>query len=407
MNQVGVKSKLNIIRSSEKLWEYTYLIILGIVIARDAICTTMLELPWLTVLSIPLYLATAGYAGAKFLWYKPKQREKQITTKERIGMVVIATVFALSALISGYHFLWEVGFLIIGAKGIPMEKILNIYVGISISVMLLAFVAAQAGIIENLVFPSERGGERYCYGSIYPTDFSAHIFYLLLVSICANKRNVLRVDIFISILLAFLVYTNCIAYTSALCIAMFTFVLFLYWLASFHQWKIPFEKTKKIWGILCIVPLACCVMFWWLSYNFNPLNEKMSHLNQLLSFRLELSKQGIEKYGLSWLGKMVPEFGFGGLKETTSDYFFLDDSYIRIGIEYGILVLILVLVILTILIWKGIQNKRLLMVFALVIICIHSIMEQHLLELAYNPFILLLYTKLHQEENITKEKNKA
>ena len=71
------------------------------------------------------------------------------------------------------------GLFLVAAKDIPFRRIVQLAVGIGTTIMVTAFVASQAGIIEDLVY-FQRGTYRHAFGIIYTTDFAAHILFLLL-----------------------------------------------------------------------------------------------------------------------------------------------------------------------------------------------------------------------------------
>lgn len=80
-------------------------------------------------------------------------------------------------------------FLIVGAKDVSIDKILKVYLLIDSIIMLIAFVCSQLGMIENLQYWKNEQ-MRFALGSVYPTDFAAHIFYIVLVAICLYNRKV-------------------------------------------------------------------------------------------------------------------------------------------------------------------------------------------------------------------------
>ena len=70
--------------------------------------------------------------------------------------------------------------LVIGMQGIDFKKILKTYLWESISLLLLTTVLAICGIIPNATF-HHQGVKRYALGAYWGTDYSAKVFFLLLI----------------------------------------------------------------------------------------------------------------------------------------------------------------------------------------------------------------------------------
>lgn len=64
--------------------------------------------------------------------------------------------------------------------------------------------------------------------------------------------------------------------------------------------------------------------------------------------------------------------------------------YLRMLFEYGIIVFAVVLILLIVIGHRAIGAKQYVLFAAIVMIGVHSFMEHHLLEVAYDPFLLVL-----------------
>ena len=64
--------------------------------------------------------------------------------------------------------------------------------------------------------------------------------------------------------------------------------------------------------------------------------------------------------------------------------------YLRMLFEYGIIVFAVVLILLIVIGHRVIVAKQYVLFAAIVMIGVHSFMEHHLLEVAYDPFLLVL-----------------
>ena len=104
--------------------------------------------------------------------------------------------------------------------------------------------------------------------------------------------------------------------------------------------------------------------------------------------RVKYSMTAFQTYGLSLFGKAVEECGGGGIVDTSKAYFFLDISYIRILIKYGILFLLIYLVLMTLNSYHAAVSRDPVLVLILAVIAINCLGEHHALEYCYNIFLV-------------------
>lgn len=379
--------------NTDEWWERGYLIIFGIILAHHFLDTTMFMIPWPPKTGLVLYFLIMVYTIGKIMFHNTMSR------KELIISAVILFCFITSAIVADYSFLFEVAFLIVGAKNVSFDKILKEYLVIGILILIAALVASQVGLIENLVYPSARGMDRKAFGTIYPTDFAAHLFYLNLAWLCINNRKVKLWDVLITVALIFIVFLECGAYTSTICLGLCIVAEITIWICKKKNYE-PKYLTTFTW-----MPVLMGAMFIILTHLYRGGVQFWDRLNQVLSLRLQISAQGVQQYGYSLFGQNIAEVGNGGAVETRDNYFFLDDSYLRIALEYGVLILAIVLIVLIIIGKRAICEKRYMLLAALVLISIHCFMEQHMLEIAFNPFILCLFVDMQRLE--TKQQNRV
>ncbi len=365
-------------------WEIGYLMLYGAIFTYEFLNTTMFPIQWPPRFGYIFLASSALYTIAKFIWHNT------YTKKEMILSAVILFAFVMPAILTDYSFLWWVGFLIVGAKGVDFKKILKVYLTIGIIIMLAAFVASQMGWVKNLVFTALRNEVvvyRYSYGSIYPTDFAAHVFYLAVAGICLCEDRISFGKIINLLILALFVQEKCGARTSFICLIVFSFTLI------FVKFFKRYIKAKRFYYLVNLSTIGFATLYFALTYMFDIKDPKMVELDTLFSGRLTLGKEAIHNYGYKLFGQNIVEHGWGK-GETIDGYFFLDDSYIRIALLYGIILFFIVLAVLFISGIRAINTERIIILFALAVIGLHSFMEHHLLEIAYNPLLLLCFANL-------------
>lgn len=373
-------------------WEITYLIVYGAIFTYEFLNTTMFEIQWPPRFGYIFLATSALYTIAKFIW------NNTYTKKEIIWSGVILVAFIIPAIVTDYSFLWWTGFLIVGAKDVEFDKILKVYLTIGITIMLAAFVASQMGWIENLIYFTPRDGQliaRESFGSVYPTDFAAHIFYFAVAGMYWSEDKISFGKIINFIVLALFVYDKCGARTSSLCMLGMAIALVL---ICFLKKRI---KTNTIYNLLSMSMIMLAGIFLTLSYIYDSRSEWFVKLDGILSTRLSISNYAFTLYDYPLFGQNIVENGWGR-GNVVSEYFFLDDSYIRIALLYGVVLLVIVLLLFLAVSRKAIKGKQIIVLCSICMIALHSFMEHHLLEIAYNPFILYLFAKTVEDINVPK-----
>lgn len=371
-------------------WEITYLIIYGAVFTFEFLNTTMFEIKWPPRFAFLFMGAIALYTIAKFIWHNT------YTKKETIWAGIILFAFIMPAVLTEYRFLWCVGFLIVAAKDVEFDKILKVYLTLGITIMLAAFVASQCGWIENLQYTVWREQQvvyRESFGSVYPTDFAAHIFYLAIAGICMSENRITWGKIVNFVVLGIIVLDKCGARTSAVCLLLIAVLLIA---VKYLKGKI---KIDVVYHMLNLSTLVLAGLFLSLVHIYDTSKEWIVKLDAMLSSRLAISNKAISLYDYKLFGQNILEVGLGRQEEPRPDYFFLDSSYIRVALLYGVVLLSVVLIVFWLAGQKAIINKRIIIVISIMVIAIHSFMEHHILEIAYNPILCFVFAKCNLIED--------
>lgn len=388
--------------SSNRRWENVYLIIYGVIVAHDFLDATMFRIQWPPKFGLVLYFAIMAYTLAMFCF------NNKYSKKELICAGVVLAAFVIAAVAGDNSFLFEVGFLIVGAKNIHFDRILKVFFGVSLVILAAAMICSQAGIIENLVYPSVRGGVRQCFGTIYPTDFAAHVFYMAMAALCMNNRRIHIADIVIVGALGVFVYKACSAFTGTMTLGLAAIGMIVVMIVQRRlEQKEKLEGTDAPLGwwngllrFLTLAPVFFAALFIGMVHLYRPESAFWAKLDQILSLRLSVSAEGTANYAYRLFGQHVEEFGNGRSIETREHYFFLDDSYLRMALIYGIVILIVVLLMMIIIANRAVRYQRCMLYLAMLLIALHCFMEQHLLEMAFNPFILGMFADMNWERKI-------
>lgn len=281
--------------------------------------------------------------------------------------------------------------IIVGADNIPFKDIAKFYFYVASIFVGIIFASSLLGLVTNLVY-TEGPIVRIAFGIIYPTDFSAHIFFIMASYAAAYEKTLNYYNCIGGIVVCIFIYIFC--HTRADCICITLLWLGIAVIKFIENKKVQpegklYNSIKNILRYMCIwsAPIGTVIMLL-LSGFYDPSNKIFAYLNDLLSTRLELGKRGLSEYAVTLFGQYVPMVGNGGSTMVRENYFFLDCSYISMLLIYGF-VFAMFFIIAFVLIGMKYRNNGI-MLWLLALIALNSMIEQHLPECAYCIFAAAL-----------------
>lgn len=385
-------SKLNIDFDFEAYWEIIYLILLAFFVGMRFLLSTMFTIYWpkyfyrtLTVIGVVLVLLHLMMA-------------KDISKKEIAAMLVVTFVFMMSHYVSRYDFLVDLLILILGAYRVNFRNILKTYIAVWSVLLVVTIIGAMMGLAENLVYYQGESGERVrmALGICYPTDLAAYVAFLMFAYVCVRDEYITYLEIGVMAALAGAVYYVTDARTD------FVVMIFMILIVLLTKKKILYNEKMlekdAVEKMIYAVPIITCSISLWITSIFDYGNDILFKLNEgFASSRLSLGKQAIDEYGISLFGQHVYEKGYGGTTELTGTYFFMDSSYISIFIKYGALFGLLIVTLNIKLLKDGYKEKWGLFCVSIILICTQSMMEHHMIQYWYNPFIICFFCDMNND----------
>ncbi len=365
----------------EQIFLLAYILYLGV----SVWATTMF--PMMNFVKIIGKLLFVPMVVLKILLYDGYQRKQLI-------IIIFVTICSFLVLFLGHqtiHILWLI--LILGTRNVSFEKILKSYLVVTGAIFFLAFAASLLGVIENLQYVTETRGIRNSFGTIYPTDFAAHVFYWIVTYFYLMGERLKSWHYIGTAIVAALIYYFCNARLDSGCIL---FIAILYGIGNALRKSRTNRRIKHVWehtwmrfGMLVMPLLAIFSIL--ITVMYRKGSRGWDAINKFSNGRVALGKTGFTDYGVKLFGQNVVMKGFGGNTELVNDYFFLDCSYVNILICYGIVILIIVLGLHVYCCYKN--RFDLYFLYAIALIALNCIFAHHLLEAAYNPFLLAILTE--------------
>lgn len=351
--------------------------------------TTMFPFPfWVEFFGKALAL---GLAVTKILFYG------RYSPFKLIGFIIAGGCTAIIAYTTGYipPFVWIV--FLAASQNVSFRKTLEIYLLLTGAGMIMAYAASMIGVIENLQYITEKRGIRNSFGIIYTTDFAAHIFYMLLIWFFLAGEKLKGYHYFGAIGVAVLIYLFCNARLDSISILA---TALLFWMGNFFTRSRHIgERLKGIWekGWKAAGPFlmpACMTIAVGMTYEygmFGKSNQILKEINRISGGRLRLGWQSIEQFGIHLFGRNVPMVGNGGTTKKLLNYSFVDSSYVNVLLRAGIVFMLAVLILYAL--SCRVNSHDLYFLYVVALISVNCIVAHHLIEPAYNPFLLAAFTR--------------
>lgn len=321
--------------------------------------------------------------------------------KVRISTFLIASVMIILSFVVGlgstYTVVIDYAVCSVCAINIKFDKIVKTYTYVSIAMTILTIAASLLNIIENYVY-IRNGAIRLSLGFVYPTDFVAHIFFIV-CGICYLTFTRIKLwHGFVYGLLAYVMYLL----TNSRGPSMM--IIIVYVLCLWSRYRL--EKRKKPFPhwLLKFSSVICAILTFAFIEGYNPNNKYWALLDKFASRRLSIGKRLLSDYGVTLLGQYVKQKGDGhGIVARGVQYTYIDLSFMRLLVLYGILFFIFILFYSTVLCKKNLKEGNYAIPVLMMAISFYSLTAQHYLDFAYN-FVLLAYFAVAPHQYDVKRK---
>ena len=299
--------------------------------------------------------------------------------------------------------------LILASKNIPFDRIVQVFLAVEIPAILITIYCSLHGYIANLTYDYGGGRIAYAFGSIYRTDFCAHLFFLACGLIWVSRKKLWYPESIFILWLAWFANRYCYARNSTICLLLLGCgALLIRAYRDINTWRQQHKKSsvgyqkkkirKNILFLACFSTPVFAVVSTLLSRFYNPNVRWMAVMNKLLTSRLSLGREGFLRYNVTIFGQYIPMVGAGGIRNYDQPYFFLDNSYVNILLTLGIAVFMALVLIYSISSLRAFKNGDFVCIFILSVAALHCCIEHHMAELPYDMFLLLPLAKTGWDE---------
>ncbi len=301
-----------------------------------------------------------------------------------MGAALICLIAARS---SGEMGIFLYMFLFVAADGVGSETLIRMVMYIQGIVSCAVLLLAALGLFENYV-KVEATRDRYFLGFSWTTTPTILFLFMIWEFIYLHKGRLslaqTAVMTAISLWLFGMTGTRFAFLVQLLTILFFTvFGRFL----DAEPGKIPalfyrlFPAVPWLFAGLAIA--GTCF--------YNRSSAVWLRLNTLLNNRLVLGQDAIREHGISLFGTPIKWYGFS-LEGSNELYNYVDSSYVRILLNYGVVFLLLLLAVYSYILYQAVKTRQFWLGWILIFLLGFCITEPRLLDFTYNPFVLLCVT---------------
>ena len=274
--------------------------------------------------------------------------------------------------------------LVFSARDIDFRKLLGTFSVATFLVLCLTIYASQKGMITNM-FMNADGGYRFSLGFNYVSFASQRLFFALCTYLMFRGKRISYLELLALLLATIYMYQQ----TSTSSPFYLSILILTYALLSIKIFKKVFiignflSKALAQYGF--IVALAVILYFCFYS------SGNLFHLvDQFTHNRLRLSVDGFRNFGVSWLGQPISFTTLDMFGNFTSNYNYIDSSFVQLLVIDGLIVSAFMLFALTKVMKYFISIQKDIVLACLGIMIIHGMFDPQMLVLRYSPLILFI-----------------
>lgn len=274
--------------------------------------------------------------------------------------------------------------LVFSARDIDFRKLLGTFSLATFLVLCLTIYASQKGIIANM-FMNADGGYRFSLGFNYVSFASQRMFFALCSYLMFRGKKITYIELMALLLATIYMYQQ----TSTSSPFYLSILILTYALLSVKIFKKEFiignfwTKTLLQYGFI----LALVIILYFCFYS----SGNLFHLvDQFTHNRLRLSVNGFQNFGVSWLGQHIIFTTMDIFGNFTSNYNFIDSSFVQLLVIDGLVVSAFMLIALTKVMKYFVSIRKDIVLACLGIMIIHGMFDPQMLVLRYSPLILFI-----------------
>lgn len=334
-----------------------------------------------------------------------KAKKKELV----FGMIIylICGIVVLMGATLGFNSIIYLLLFVYSAHNIKIDKITKNIFWLSLIVFLFIVISSKVGLIEDYTSYALKGYVHYLgfrYG-LYVSSLLSNITFL---------RYYIKQETISWKEIIFWSIGNYYCYI--LTISRLNFIIFCLLTGLLIIIKMKptlIIKMKPVAKYLSYSYLVFLIFSVYLITNYNYNSTWMQIANIFSEGRVALQHEILRQYPISLLGRDIQWVGnavdSSGVR-AVGNYFYADNLYVNMILKYGIIVAGILLVLLTVAMYKAYKKNQIFLVMILSVIAAHGLIDDLVQNLYYNAFLLIVCSNAfditHLYNRITKVKPK-
>ena len=253
----------------------------------------------------------------------------------------------------------------------------------SATIALIVILYYSGAFYTDFIGRNDENVTRVFLGFNYTNYAPTYLFYITLAYFFIKKKPINLLETGIIVGLDILLYR--LTATQAVFFEVLAFVGVLWLIRIF-----PGVFKLRIFRFIAVAAMPFfAIAIFVLTKIYTPGSTFLSNLNRLLTGRLALGQQALEKYKIGLFGTRT-QWETSIASRADGTYFYVDSSFLNIALTFGIIMLLFVLIGYMILAARKHKQRALMACAAIVFLAIHAFAGERLFELGFNPTIIYL-----------------
>ena len=317
-------------------------------------------------------------------------QSKKYSIKSLIIIVFLIFIFSISSItIDDNRFLLLLLFCL-ACKNMKLKDVLNFNWKCQFIFFIIVIIFYYLGMTDNYYMYRDDGTIRSSMGFSHPNTFGIYVFSIVCQFIYCNYKKIklahLTPIIALSILIVF-------KFSDSRSSAYSLIIIFLFTVFLKGRKKIN-NQNSFINSKLFFIPLILLIFSLVVSYNYSDDNKFMRNMNSVLSGRISASHRIMNEYDIKLFGQKLNLVSTKDAIKYHKNPLIIDNSYVKLMYQYGIVISAFFLTFYCIAIKKAIKKRNYILACMLIIYAIRGLTENIMFNIYGNYFIILFHYKV-------------
>ena len=254
------------------------------------------------------------------------------------------------------------------SREVDFSDFIRLDIKIRIACIAMVMLMWKLGLSADVLF--KRGAQvRHTLGFTNPNTLAMYIFIIIIEYLFLRWQHLNFYDFILILCIDVVIYFVTGSRTSVLVIA-FSLIVFY----SFRYLHLPDYNFLKV--LLLALPSGLTLLLYSIMMSVSDTSMIYSIMNKMTSNRLYFYMEAIKAYGFSWFGQITPRLD-ADYQATQAGWnkLYLDNSYLSLGVRYGVITLILFIAVMTIIMYKAILKHDHRIIALILLFCVYGLAE--------------------------------